>query len=116
MTPSNRSTIQELRDNFDKVYIKYNTNTDNTRAATVLLVNDGVVHVGVSKFCNRDISYSKKKGRTMALGRAEHAANVFYGLESVRESKSKRREELSYSILSTDETTVDNIVNNFLNN
>ena len=114
ITSNGRRSYAELKKSFEKVFVKYDKNTDGTVRTTGLLVRDGVVHVGVSLFSNRTYQFSKSKGRNMALGRAEHAANVFHGVETTRESKDRRREELSYSIISTEEKPVDTIIAEFL--
>ena len=114
VTGNGRQSYPELRKSFEKVHVKYDKHEDGTVRTTGILVRDGVVHVGVSLFSNRTYQFSKSKGRNMALGRAEHAANVFHGIETVRESKEKRREELSYSIISTEDKTVDAIITEFL--
>ena len=98
VTSNGRSTLPQLHEKFEKVYIKYDRAENGPATVTALLVNGGNVHVGVSKFSNRTFNFSKTKGRAMALGRAELAANIFNGTETIRESKNKRREELSFSI------------------
>lgn len=115
VTSNGRLSYNELKAKFEKVFVTYTHNEDGTGRTTALLIQDGVVHVGVSKFSNRTYQFSKSKGRNMALGRAELAANVFHGVEETRESKINRREELSYSIQSTEDQTVDQIVSLYLN-
>ena len=114
VTSNGRSTLPQLHEKFEKVYIKYDRNEDGTAKVTAALINDGVVHIGISKFSNRTYNFSKTKGRAMALGRAELAANVFYGVETSRSSKNARREELSFSVHSSSETTPTDIVTSFL--
>jgi hypothetical protein len=114
VTSNGRSTLPQLHEKFEKVYLKYDKTEDGTAKVTAALVHDGIVHIGVSKFSNRTYNFSKTKGRAMALGRAELAANIFYGVETVRQSKEKRREELSFSIKATDQSSVDDIVTSFL--
>ena len=98
VTSNGRSSFPELKEKFEKVYLKYDRNEDGTAKVTAAIVHDGIVHIGVSKFSNRTYNFSRTKGRAIALGRAELAANVFYGVESTRLSKASRREELSFSI------------------
>lgn len=116
VTSNGRSSYNDLKSKFEKVFVTYQFNNDGTGRTTALLVQDGVVHVGVSKFSNRTYQFSKSKGRSMALGRAELAANVFHGVEETRLSKEGRREELSYSVQSSEEQTVENIVSLYINN
>ena len=110
VTSNGRSTLPQLQEKFEKVYIKYDRVLDGPAKVTVLLINDGVAHVGVSKFSNRTFNFSKTKGRSMALGRAELAANIFYGIETVRNSKGKRREELSFSIQTSSQEELEGVI------
>jgi hypothetical protein len=110
VTSNGRSTLPELQEKFEKVYIKYDRSEDGTARTTAILVNDGVAHVGVSKFSNRTFNFSRTKGRSMALGRAELSANIFYGLETQRESKLKRREELSFSIQTNSQEELEGVI------
>lgn len=114
VTSNGRSSIPQLQEKFEKVYLKYDRNEDGTAKVTAALVLDGVVHIGISKFSNRTFNFSKTKGRAMALGRAELAANVYYGTETLRYSQNKRREELSFSIQTSPANTVDNVLVSFL--
>lgn len=114
VTSNGRSTLPQLQEKFEKVYLKYERSEEGTAQVTAALVHDDVVHIGVSKFSNRTYNFSKTKGRAMALGRAELAANIFYGVETTRQSKEKRREELSFSIKATTDNAVDNIITAFL--
>jgi hypothetical protein len=117
VTKNGRHSYEELFDLYDKVYIRHNYNKeDGTARTTCLLVNENVVHVGVAKFSNRTFNFSKTKGRNMAQGRAEIAASVFNGEIEVRESKEKRREELSYSVIASQELSVEEIVARFIHN
>lgn len=114
VTSNGRSSLPQLREKFQKVYLKYDKNEDGTARVTAALVRDGVVHIGISKFSNRTYNFSKTKGRAMALGRAELAANVFYQTELARTSANSRREELSFSIkTSNTDTTVDDVIQSF---
>ena len=103
-----------LKKSFEKVLVKHEYQPGGTVRTTALLVQDGIVHVGVSKFSNRGNVFSKSKGSQAALGRAELAANIMHGVESQRKSKEKRREELSYSLFSSDDNSVDNIIATFV--
>ena len=110
VTSNGRSSLPVLQDKFEKVYLKYDRYENGTARTTAILVNDGLVHVGISKFSNRTYNFSRTKSRSMALGRAEHAANIFYGIESVRESKEKRREELSFSIQTSSQDEIEGVI------
>lgn len=114
ITKNGRKDYKQLKDTFEKVLVKHEYQVGGTVRTTALLVQDGIVHVGISKFSNRGNTFSKSRGSQTALGRAELAANVVHGVELARKSKEKRREELSYSIISTEENTVDNILVSFL--
>lgn len=114
VTSNGRSSLPQLREKFEKVYLKYDRYEDGTAKVTAALVFDGVVHVGVSKFSNRTYNFSKTKGRAMALGRAELAANVYHGVETLRQSQNSRREELSFSILTSSANTTENILSSVL--
>ena len=111
-----RKSYEQLQEQYEKFIIRHNLNEDGTARTTCLLVREGNVFVGVAKFSNRTFHYNKKKGRAIAQGRAEHAAAVFAGTTAKRVSQEKRREELSYIILSSEENTVDDIISNFFVN
>lgn len=111
-----RATYTELKEKYEKVRIRHNLNEDGTARTICLLVNEGSVYVGVAKFSNRTFNFSKKKGRAIAQGRAEHAHAVSSGKALRRKSQEKRREELSYTISSSENTTTDDIVSSFLEN
>lgn len=113
ITKNGRKDYLTLKKSFERVIVKHEYGKGGTVRTTALLVQDGIVHVGVSKFSNRGLQFSKSKGSLTALGRAELAANILHGVEVVRKSKEKRREELSYSLISTNENTVDNILTGF---
>lgn len=85
-----------------------------TATTTCVLVDGNEVFIGVSKFSNRTFNFSKKKGRAIAQGRAEHAFNVFNGDATKRVSQEKRREELSYIVIGTSENPVENILEGLL--
>lgn len=113
ITKNGRKDYSTLKKSFERVLVKHEYGKGGQIRTTALLVQDGIVHVGVSKFSNRGLQFSKSKGSLTALGRAELAANILHGVETVRQSKEKRREELSYSLISTDENSVSNIVTGF---
>jgi hypothetical protein len=114
VTSNGRSTLSELQDKFNKVYIKYNKNQNGTATVIAALVSNNVVHIGISKFSNRTYNFSKSKGRAIALGRAELAYNIYKNIEFTRSSKHKRRQELSFSIMATSDNSVENIVDAFV--
>jgi len=110
-----RASYEELKQKYDKVLLRHNHNEDGTVRTTCLLVKDLAVFVGVSKFSNRTFNFSKKKGRAIAQGRAELAASLFNGeITEPRKMKAKRREELSYIIVASENNTVEDIIGNFL--
>ena len=75
------SSLRQLKEKFDRVLIKY---TD--KSCEVLLVDGLKVYTGKSK-CHDNDNFDKKLGRTIALGRAEHAHGIAKGSKSSRESK-----------------------------
>ena len=109
-----RTDYEGLREKYDRVHIRHTLSEDGTARTLCLLTLDNSVFVGVARFSNRTFSFSKKKGRAIAQGRAEHAFNVFNGDATKRVSQEKRREELSYIIIGTDENPVDSILESFL--
>lgn len=109
-----RATYEELREQYERVIIRHNVNDDGTARTTCFLVRDGTIFVGVSKFSNRTFNFSRKKGRAIAQGRAEHAVSVFSGETNKRESQEKQREELSFSIKSSENNPVSDILDNYL--
>lgn len=111
-----RLTYEELRKEYEKVIIRHHLNDDGTARTTCFLVRGGHVFVGVAKFSNRTFNFSRKKGRAIAQGRAEHAHDVFSGKAVPRESALKRREELSFTISSSEGYSVESILSDFLGN
>lgn len=67
------SNLKQLKEQFDKVYIKY----DGT-SCSVLLVDGLNVFKGTSQ-CHKEDNFNRKLGRTIALGRAELAYKVGSG-------------------------------------
>jgi hypothetical protein len=62
VTSNGRSTYDELRSTFDKVYVRHQLNdTDGTARTICVLVEGTTLHVGVSKFSNRTLTYNKKQ-------------------------------------------------------
>lgn len=109
-----RGTYEQLRQQYDKVYIRHQKIEDGSARTLCLLVQENMVFVGVAKFSNRTFSFSKKKGRAIAQGRAELANDVFSGKTLPRVSKQKRREELSFTVKATTDNTVQDIIDSFL--
>jgi hypothetical protein len=111
-----RSTIPQLKLKFKKVFLNYKKLEDGRIRSTAFLVSENTVHVGVSMFSNRGDNFNKSRGRQMALGRAEYAFNVYSGTEALRPSHSdaKRRQELSFTIVASGETTIESIVESLL--
>ena len=93
-----RSSYNELRKTYDRTIIRHEQQDDGTARTTCVLVSGNSVFVGVARFTNRTFNFSKKKGRAIAQGRAEHAVNVFNNETTRRQSQNKRREELSYTL------------------
>jgi hypothetical protein len=109
-----RSTVQELKKKFKAVFLHYTKKEDGTVKTTAFLVEENAVHVGVSLFSNRGDQFNKSRGRQMALGRAEHAYNVSVGTETSRQTHASRRQELSFTIVTKNGETVDNLVESLL--
>ena len=109
-----RSSIPQLKTKFKKVFLNYKKFEDGSIRSTAFLVGENCVHVGISMFSNRGDNFNKSRGRQMALGRAEYAFNVFSGTESVRDSHSKRRQELSFTIVAKGDQTIESIVESLL--
>lgn len=74
------SSLKKLKENFDRVLIKY-----TEKSCEVLIVDGLNVYKGKSK-CHDHDNFDKKLGRTIALGRAEHAHGIANGSKSSRES------------------------------
>lgn len=123
VTSNGRRSLQELQEMFDKVIIRYipgkskdDTGVEKETVKTIVaLVMGNDVHVGVSKWSNRGLEYSKTSGRARAAGRAEIAFNIFKNIETPRKSHIDHttNEALSYSI-KVDNTSVKNIVNTII--
>lgn len=111
-----RATYEELRQQYDKVIIRHVQLDNGTARTTCLLVSGDSVHVGVARFSNRTFNFSKKKGRAIAQGRAEHAHAVFSNEAVRRVSQDKRREKLSYTFTATEDNTVEDFLSNFFEN
>lgn len=118
VTDNGRKSLEELKEMFDKVIIKYYPGTDvdkygderDTMKTVVALVAGNTVHVGVSKWSNRGLLYSKTKGRAMAMGRAEIAFNNFRNIESPREAHYEGASRLAYSTTVSGEPTPRNVI------
>lgn len=112
ITSNGRSSYPQLRSQFSKVFLSYRKSEDGSIKTTAFIVSENAVHVGVSLFSNRGDNFNKSRGRQMALGRAELAFNVYSGKETARSSK--RRQELTFTILASSEQSVDSIVESLL--
>ena len=77
------SNLKQLREQFDRVIIKY-----SEKSCEVMLIDGLNAFSGVSK-CHENDNFNKKLGRTIALGRAEHAFKI------VREAAPERSSEFS---------------------
>ena len=121
VTNNGRKSLPELNEMFDKVIIRYFTNTVTDKhnvekevvKTMVALVSGINVHIGVSKWSNRGLLYSKTKGRAIAMGRAEIAFNNYKSTETPREAHYSGTDPLAYSAVIKD-PTVKNIVQSFL--
>ena len=109
-----RSTYEELKAKYKRVYIRHVHQDSGTTKTICLLVNDGEVHVGLSKFSNRGATFHKRKGRIIAQGRAELAASVSTGETHARVGTQKRREELSFTVNASELSSVEEIIKNLL--
>ena len=114
ITSNGRSSISQLKQNFKKVFLHYKKNDDGSVKTTAFLVTENSVHIGVSLFSNRGEMFNKSRGRQMALGRAEYAFNVYSGKERSRKSHETRRQELSFTVVSSSEKTIESIIESFL--
>ena len=108
-----RNTYEQLKSQFDRTLIRHDRSDDGTARTTCLLVSGNNVYVGIAKFSNRTFNFSKKKGRAIAQGRAEHAFNVFTGETSRRTSQETRREQLSYTVSTNDSTELQSVIDSF---
>lgn len=124
VTDNGRKSMEELQEMFDKVVVRYfpgtATGTDEktgeeitreTMKTVVALVLGNEVHVGISKWSNRGLEYSKTAGRARAAGRAEIAFNTSKNLETPRKSHIDHttNENLSYTF-HLENPTVKNVV------
>lgn len=103
------SNLRQLKENFDRVLIKYSENS-----CEVLIVDGLNVFAGQSK-CHDNDSFDRKLGRTIALGRAEHAFNVNRGAKLPRENSCFQDGSCKSSgIACADTKQVDEIIIRFL--
>lgn len=65
----NKTSLEVLKKQFDKVYIRYIRPNDQTGTTIGLLVKGNEAFVGISK-CHEGDQFSKEIGRNIALGRA----------------------------------------------
>lgn len=122
VTDNGRKSLPELNEMFDKVIIRYYPSTSiekdgadkETIKTIVALVNGNTVHVGVSKWSNRGLQYSKTKGRAMAMGRAEIAFNNSKKIEGVREAHYSGIDPLAYTTTISGEPTLRNIIDSLI--
>ena len=75
------SSLKHLQEKFTKVIIKY-----TNKSCEVMLVDGLNVFIGKSR-CHENDNFDRKKGRTIALGRAEFAYKVNSGEKLARNSK-----------------------------
>ena len=75
------SSLRHLQEKFTKVIIKY-----TEKSCEVMLVDGLNIFTGRSR-CHENDNFDRKKGRTIALGRAEFAYKVNSGLKEPRDSK-----------------------------
>ena len=103
------SNLAQLKENFDRVLIKYSENS-----CEVLIVDGLNVFAGQSK-CHDNDSFNRKLGRTIALGRAEHAFHVSRGSKASRENVCFQDGSCKSSgIACADTKQVDDIIIRFL--
>ncbi len=121
VTDNGRKSLPELRELFDRVIIRYYPGKDvgkngverETMKTIVALLDGKNVHIGVSKWSNRGLLYSKTKGRAMAMGRAEIAFNSYKSIESPRDAHRCGNDLLAYTVPVEGEATVHNIIKSF---
>lgn len=75
------SSLKHLKEKFTKVIIKY-----TNKSCEVMLVDGLNIFIGKSR-CHENDNFDRKKGRTIALGRAEFAYKVDSGEKLARNSK-----------------------------
>jgi hypothetical protein len=78
-----------------------------------LILDNNALHVGVAKFSDKKNNFHRSKGRVIAQGRAELAADVHSGRALAR-TKLKRREELSFSITITEANPFESVIESLL--
>ena len=103
------SSLKKLKENFDRVLIKY-----TEKSCEVLLVKGLNVYTGKSR-CHENDNFDRKLGRTIALGRAEHASLVDNETKSSRTSKCFLAGGCKYTTASySDVKELDECIINFL--
>ena len=104
------SNLKQLREQFDKVIIKY-----SERSCEVMLVKGLSLYVGRSQ-CHSGDSFNRKLGRTIALGRAEYIAKVSRGEENRRQDFIGAEFAKGYYVITHDEIQLDRVIQEFLPN
>ena len=104
------SSLKQLREQFTKVLIRY-----TNKSCTVMLVDGLNVYKGKSH-CHESDNFNRKLGRTIALGRAEHAFNVLNGTKEGRENQEFNCDGTHryYAITHGDVKELDQCIINFL--
>ena len=103
------SSLSKLREEFDRVLIKY---TDNS--CDVMLVKGLDVFTGRSK-CHENDNFNRKLGRKIASGRAEFAFKVVKGEKSSRDNTCFRDGDCRHNTTRcNDVKDVDKCIINFL--
>lgn len=87
--------LKNLKETFtDGVYIRH----DEENLRTIGIIVNGLnVHVGISKR-HPDDQLNRAKGRTIALGRAKRAYDVFNGTSQLRARDEMREEPLFFTL------------------
>jgi len=104
------SKLSKLKEDFDRVLIKY---TD--KSCEVLLIKGLNVFSGSSK-CHENDNFNKKLGRKIALGRAEFASKVTAGIKTNRGNEFSTGGFKHLGITCGDTKQVDEHIINFLPN
>ena len=91
---SKGNTIDNLKTQFDKVFLKHDV---EGRRTVAILLNGTTMHVGISKIHEND-ELNRPKGRLISLGRAVHANLVYNGKRQLRTRETKRKVHLAFTI------------------
>jgi len=88
------NVLEAMKERFGEVYIRHDTENNRTIG---IIVNGTNVHVGISKK-HPDDQLNRRLGRSIALGRAKRAYDVYAGKSALRARDEARQTPLFFTL------------------